>query len=296
MRGQLQSSMSTVRILFLARYRIPHAVFALQWDRFLQDIDSTVVASPVPKHELWPIFDRHQIDVRDWHYISDDVVYRNYPEINRWVFEGDYRTYWLRQQAIKLAFLDVIQADVMLMHDPDTFMIEPYRCVEDGVLNFMALQHTTQGSYNGMFESITGLPRQTPHCFVTELVPVRNKHLQALKQYLYHRHGGLWLDALIDNCPAMPTVPPWGNGNMIKWFSEYEFMGNWALTQEPARFQFQRRYEYHSLDQLQHLDTDQYNAVCDAVPDLTNSMQYDEQTGMVPHFDLYRRWVNDAIS
>ena len=93
----------------------------------------------------------------------------------------------------------------------------------------------------------------------------------------------------------MPTIPPWGTGNLIKWFSEYEFMGNWALTQEPAWFQFQRRFEYDSLDKLRDLDASRFNAVCDAVPDLTQSMQYDYATGTVVDFDRYRAWVNAAI-
>lgn len=287
--------MSTVRVLFLARYRIPHAMFALQWDRYLEGVDHTVVASPVPRQELWPIFERYGINTATWDYINDDVIYQKYPEVNNWVFDGDYRTFWLRQQAIKLAFLDVIDADVMLMHDPDTFMIEPYRCVQDDVLNFMVLENTTQGSYDGMFESITGLPRQTPHCFVTELVPVKRQHVASMKQYLTQRHDRPWLDALIENCPGMPTVPPWGNGNLIKWFSEYEFLGNWALTQEPATFQFQRRYEYDRLELLEQLDATRYNAVCDAVPDLSLSMQFDYETGTVVDFDRYQAWVNEAI-
>ena len=287
--------MSTVRILFLARYRIPHALFSLQWDHYLEGIDYTVVATPLTHDELWPMFERYHIDTTGWQLVSDDLVYRDYPEVNNWVFPDDFRTYWLRQQAIKLAFLDIVQEDVMLMHDPDTFMIEPYRCVRDGMLNFMALENTTQGSYNGMFEAITGLPRQTPHCFVTELVPVKNQHLQELKRTMQQRHGSRWLDALIDHCTSLPTVPPWGKGNLIKWFSEYEFMGNWALTQEPARFQFQRRFEYDNLDALQCLEAGRFNAVCDAVPDLTRSMQYDYNTGTVINFDRYKSWVDAAI-
>ena len=287
--------MSTVRILFLARYRIPHALFSLQWDHFLEGIDRTIVATPLTRDELWPMFDRYDIDTSNWDIVSDDLVYRDYPEVNHWVFADDFRTFWLRQQAIKLAFLDIIQEDVMLMHDPDTFMIEPYRCVQDGVLNFMALENTTQGSYDGMFEAITGYPRQTPHCFVTELVPVKRQQLEDLKSHLRDRHGGLWLDALIENCTSMPTIPPWGTGNLIKWFSEYEFLGNWALTQEPATFQFQRRYEYDNLDLLKSLDASRYNAVCDAVPDITRSMQYDYDTGTVVNFEQYREWVNAAI-
>ena len=69
------------------------------------------------------MFERYNIDTSNWELVSDDLVYRDYPQVNNWVFEDDFRTYWLRQQAIKLSFLDIIQEDVMLMHDPDTFML-----------------------------------------------------------------------------------------------------------------------------------------------------------------------------
>lgn len=289
--------MAVARLLFLANYRVPHALFSLQWDHYLQGIDHTIVASPVEKDQLWPLFDQYGIDVTGWHYVNDAEVYRSHPEVNNWMLPNDYRTTWLRQQAIKMAFLDLIREDVMLMHDPDTFAIEPYRCVNaDGTLNFFALKDVTQGSYEGMFKAITGLPRQTSHCFVTELVPVKCQHFQNMIDHICDRYTGNWLDAIITNCPSMPTVPPWGQGEHIKWFSEYEFLGNWSLTQEPATWQWQKRFEYAYLDQLRYLDTHQFNAVCDAVPDLQQSMVLDWQTGQIPQFDQYREWVNAGLS
>ena len=73
--------MNTVRVLFLARYRIPHALFSLQWDHYIQGIDRTIVATPLTRDELWPMFDRYGIDTTDWELVSDDVVYRDYPEV-----------------------------------------------------------------------------------------------------------------------------------------------------------------------------------------------------------------------
>jgi hypothetical protein len=52
----------TTRILFLARYRIPHACFSLQWDHNLVDVDRTIIASPVPQAEIWSAFQAHGID------------------------------------------------------------------------------------------------------------------------------------------------------------------------------------------------------------------------------------------
>ena len=138
--------MTVARILFLAKYRVPHACFALQWDHNLEGVDYTIVSSPVPKEELWPVFHKYGIDTTNFEYLPDSVIYERYPEINNWVFPDDYRGWWLRQQALKLSVLDHVQEEVMLMHDPDTFMIEPYRCYHDGKLNLLALMNTTQGS------------------------------------------------------------------------------------------------------------------------------------------------------
>lgn len=288
--------MAVARILFLAKYRVPHAIFSLQWDHFLQGVDYTIVATPMPKHELWPVFDRYGIDTSNWRYICDDEIYQRYPQVNNWVFPDDYRGWWLRQQAIKLSYLDLIQEDVMLMHDPDTFMIEPYRCYQDGVLNMMTLMNTTQGSYEGVFHNITGLNRATPHCFVTELVPVRARDWRRLCDLLHERWPDRhWLDAIIDAVPGMPTVPPWGNGNIIKWFSEYELLGGWAVLQGDVVYQAQRRFEYDCLHKLSDLDPHQSNAVCDAVPDLSLSMQFDWQNLEVQDFDRFRTMVNQCL-
>jgi len=290
--------MSVYRVLFLAEYRVPHACFSLQWDPMLQGIDNTIVAHTpnLDPDLLTRVFRNHGIDSSAWEYVSDSVIFQRYPQVNNWVFDGDYRTYWLRQQAIKLSYVDMLDADVMLMHDPDTFMIEPYRCYHDGVLNLMTLMHTTQGSYTGVFESITGITQTTPHCFVTELAAVRKQDWLAMRELLQARWPNKhWLDAIIDAVPGMPTVPPWGNGNMIKWFSEYEFLGNWSVHRGDVTYHEQRRFEYDDLARLSDLDPSRFNAVCDAVPDLRSSMQFDWHDLRVVDFDRYLDMVQQRL-
>lgn len=287
--------MNVTRLLFLARYRVPHALFSMQWDRYLLGVDRTVVVSPVPQQELWAAFDRYDIDVSRLEYLADQEFVPRYPEIDHWVFEDDYRGPWLRQQAVKLAALDYLHYDVALMWDPDTFMTQPYECVDqhDG-LCLMALFDTTHGSYNGQTERILGFPRQTDHCFVTEFMPVKKSHQLALRQHLEDLHSRPWLDAIIDHAPQMPTVPPWGTGNVIRWFSEYELLGNWAMHRESVSFYQQKRFEYACLDQLSQFDPSRYNAVCDAIPDLSQSMRFDWETMTVPGFHQYRSMLRDV--
>lgn len=271
----------------------------MQWDHNILGIDRTIVCSPVPRDDLWRAFDAYDIDTSRFEYISDDVVYQQYPEVNNWVFPDDYRGWWLRQQAIKLSYLDYIGDEAMLMWDPDTFLIEPYRCynAKTKTLNFMSLLNTEQGSYNRVFEAITGLDKVTPHCFVTEFVPVRGQDWRRLRSHLDQRWPGKhWLDAIIDPVPGWPAHPPWHFEGTIKWFSEYEFVGNWAARQGNVTYQGQRRFEYDSLDKLSLLDPRQFNAVCDAVPDLSLSMQFDWDQLIVPNFDRYRDMVLEALA
>lgn len=285
--------MSIVRVLFLAEYRVPHACFALQWDHNLLNIDYTIIATPMSREKLEPVWYKYNIDSSKFVYINDDIIYKNYPEVNNWVFDDDYRGWWLRQQAIKLAYLDIIDADVMLMHDADTFMIEPYCCYSNYTLNLLCLLNTTQDSYTGVFEAITGISHPSPHCFVTELCAVRKTDFITLRQHIQQRWPDKkWLDAIIDAVPGMPTVPPWGTGNIIKWFSEYELLGNWAVTQGNIAYQEQRRFEYNNLNDIAGFSTE-HNAICDAIPDLSQSLQINWDTLEIPGFTELKEYVSN---
>ena len=286
--------MTVARVLFLARYRIPHACMSMQFDNFLEGIDRTVISSPVPKDELWAIFKQYNIDTTNFDYLPDSKILPLYPEIEHWMFKDDYRGPWLRQQALKLSVIDYLDDEVVLMHDPDTFMVEPYCCYRNGQLNYLILPNTTHGSYDGVMESVLGIPRQTPHCFVTELVPVLREDWINLKETLERRHQKHFLDDIIENVNGMPTIPPWGTGNLIKWFSEYEFVGNWAVSQRKVDFQEQRRFEYDNLEKLQNF-TREYNCFADAVPDLRLSLLWDNESSSIIEFDRYLTMIKQTL-
>lgn len=287
--------MTVSRVLFLAKYRVPHAAFAMQFDHNLQGIDYTVIASPMTKDELEPVWGKYNIDSSRFQYVNDEIIYRKYPEVNNWVFHDDYRGWWLRQQAIKLAYLDYLNEDIMLMHDADTFMTEAYNPFVNNKLNMLTLMNTCQGSYNGVFEAVTGLPHQSPHCFVTELCAVSKMDFVCLRHHIEERFPKTkWLDAIINAVPGMPTVPPWGNGNIIKWFSEYELLGNWATYRGRLTLQEQRRYEYNTLHKISSFGKE-HNAVCDAIPDLSQSMLMDWDTLEIPKFHQLLKAVYEQL-
>jgi len=150
--------MTSAKILYLARYRVPHAIMSLQpeFTKHLIGVDRTCIASPVPKDELWTVFEQYGVDTSNFDYAPDSEIYRLYPEVNNWVFDGDYRTYWLRQQAIKFAFLDMLDYDLMIMHDCDCLLIRDYQPFKDGKLNFMVLENERHSW--GYYESIKNVP------------------------------------------------------------------------------------------------------------------------------------------
>jgi hypothetical protein len=87
------SDMSVARVLFLAKYRVPHAAFAMQFDHYLQDVGRTVIATPLTREELEPVWHKYNIDSSRFEYVNDSVIYQQYPEVNNWVFpivDGGY--------------------------------------------------------------------------------------------------------------------------------------------------------------------------------------------------------------
>jgi hypothetical protein len=243
------------------------------------------------------VFEKYGIDTAKLDYAPDSEIYRIYPEVNNWVFDGDYRTYWLRQQAIKFAFLDYLNYDLMIMHDCDCLLIRPYKPIKDGVLNFQVLENERHSW--GYYESIKnglGFDRLTPHCFISENVPVLKQDFNDLVKFLEEKHQKKWLDAMIDSCPPEPTVPPWGNGELIRWFSEYEFIGNWTMSRRPITQEFQRRYHYDDMEKIGDFDPNYHTAVCDAVPDLSRSLQMDWEKKEVVNFNYYMDKIRETLA
>ena len=267
--------MTSVKIVYLARYRVPHAVMALQpeFSQHLIGVDRTCIASPVPQEELWPIFEKYGIDTSKFDYAPDSEIYRLYPEVNNWVFEDDYRGWWLRQQAIKMAFLDYLDYDLMVMNDPDCILIRDYEPFKNGKLNYMVLENQRHSwGYYETIKNALGIERQTPHCFISEYVPVLKQDITDLRLFLEKKHQRKWLDAIIDNCPGEATVPPWGKGELIRWVSEYEFLGNWTMSRREITTEPQHRYMYDDMSKIGGFDPDYHTAVCDAIPDLSHSV------------------------
>jgi hypothetical protein len=172
-----------------------------------------------------------------------------YPAMSAWNLTGDNRGSWLFQQALKLASLDDIGAEFVFIQDADAFCVTPYQCETNNQLNLFYIPNTSHApGYYEAFQNITGLPRQTPHCFVCDMMPVRKTDWIELRTLIEQRTGQHFLNAIIENTP-------WDYVAGVKWFSEYELLGNWVVSQyEHYELIEQHRYEYKNLEHLTHRD------------------------------------------
>jgi hypothetical protein len=271
------------RALFIAGYRIPHACLTLQFDKYLEHIDQTYIFTNVEIEYLDSVFQKYKIDTSNFIYVHDREMDARWPTMQNWVYEDDYRGTWLYQQALKLAGIEYCDADVTLIQDPDSFCIKPYKCLSDDNIPtlFILPNETHSPGYYYALDSL-GITRQTPHCFVSEFMPVFKEDWLKAKHTLEQRNNCDAFDAIIN---AVPFEPAWHVERGLKWFSEYEFLGNWTMTQREVVMTEQRRFQYKSLDELGNLSLD-YNCACDAIPRLEDSIQFDFDTKTIIDFEL----------
>jgi len=250
------------RVLMVGAHRIGNACLSLQFDHNLQKFDQTHVVSPLPGERLDQLFSTHNIDTTGFEYTTDYQLIEQYPELATWHLGGDYRGSWLLQQALKLHMLDHVDADVIFIQDADSFCTEPYQCLVDDKINLFHLPNTSHTwEYYRAFENITGLLRQSPHCFVCDMMPVFKSDWSNLKQAVHQRFEKSWLQVFLEQTP-------WDYVANVKWFSEYECLANWALSQH-SQYQLteQYRFEYKSIEQLTHHDLPQkFNLISDKSP------------------------------
>ena len=270
--------MKIARALFIASYRLSHACLGMQFDHYLKNIDQTYIFTDCEPAFIDGVLQRYGIDTSKFVYVQDREMDALYPTLRNWWFDGDHRGSWLYQQALKMASLDYIDADVIMIQDPDTFCIEPYHLIVDGKPNYFILpnERHTDGYYQ-VLENCLGIERQTEHCFVSEFMPMFKEDWLSLKHSAESRNNKNVFDAIID---AVPIEPYDG----LRWFSEYEFLANWTMTQRPIEMTVQRRFQYKTLADIGLLSRD-YNCACDAIPKLADSIVLDFNTGIVTDFD-----------
>jgi len=268
--------LKVARALFVGVYRIPHACLTLKFDQYLERVDQTYIFTNYNTKYLDRIFSKYA-DTSKFIYVHDDEMDARWPTMRKWFLDNDPRGSWLYQQALKMASIEYCDADVTLIQDPDTFCIKPYSCLTDDgkpILFILPNERHSQGYYLAL--NSLGIKRQTPHCFVSEFMPVYKEDWLSAKHTVEQISGRDVFDSILDAVPYEGTV---------KWFSEYEFLGNWMMTRREVEMTEQKRFQYKTLAELDNLSLD-YNCACDAIPKLADSLQFDWTTETVQDFDV----------
>ena len=81
-----------------------------------------------------------------------------------------------------------------------------------------------------------------------------------------------------------------------RWLSEYELIGNWAMSRREIHMQPQRRYMYDDMNKIGGFDPDYHTAICDAVPNLSLSVQFDWEKQEVSDFDRWMDLIRQKLS
>jgi hypothetical protein len=252
----------TARIMPVGAHRIGNACLSLQFDHNLDQFDNTYIVSPLAGDRLQKVFERYNIDTTGFVYLTDQDLIDAYPQINNWYLTNDYRGSWLFQQALKLACIDHVDADLVFVQDADTWCSQPYSCLVEQELNLFYQPNVSHHwGYYKASENLTGLPRPYTHSFVCDMMPVFKRDWVALRNRISNTFSGHWLDAVIDQTP-------WDYTNGVKWFSEYELLANWSVYQNPnIVLTQQHRFEFKKLEALTHRDFPaDFNVVSDKNP------------------------------
>ena len=262
-------------------HRIGNACLSLQFDSFLNQFDQTYIVSPLAGDRLQRVFEQYNIDTTNFVFLTDQQITDQYPEINNWYLTNDYRGSWLFQQALKLACVDLVDADILFLQDADTFCTQPYSCVIDQQLNLFFQPNTDhQWGYYQAVKNLTGHARLTTNSFVCDMMPVFKKDWLSLKNHISNTFTGHWLDTIIDQTP-------WDHVASVKWFSEYELLANWSLLHNAdTQLTEQKRFEFKSLEALTHRDFPvDFNVISDKNP-MGYLLRFDYATDTVHNLDV----------
>lgn len=275
--------------MFVGGYRMGHALMAFQFDHFLEGIDCTYIVTNIAEKHYQASLRKYGLDANRFQYVNDRDLIDAYPEILNWDQPGDYRGTWLRQQALKIASLDYFDYETILIQDPDTFAIQPYRCFDGQVPNFFVLPNITHSNgYYWAIEKGLGIKRQTKDCFVSEFMPFLKQDWHTMRSLLETRHSKSFLDGIIDNCQRE-------SGTNLIWFSEYEYLANYVMTQRPITTTVQKRFEIRKLADIENINSHEYNCYVDACPSLDDSILFEFTTNTVVDFDQIYQSISSRI-
>lgn len=240
-------TMTMTRVMLVAPHKIAESVITLLHDHHLSpppDRTIVVLASrrdnkilpgiyPVDLGDrndldLLALYQHHGIDTQNFEVLHDADVLQQF-EKDHGVFRWGY---WIMQQMIKLLMLDRFSTEstVMLLHDCDTFHIQPVNFLHHDSIRMLSLPASRADPhylrYVDLF--IDQAPSMPDISFITEIMPVLSQDWRDLVHHVELKHQRPWLDVILDQLAQDYAA------RISLWFSEYELLARWCLRQHPA--------------------------------------------------------------
>lgn len=228
------------RYIFVGRDRLGDLALQLRPHEMFQDgFDNTTVVSPIPRAEIEAFLFPYALGSRI-NIVNDQDIIDRYPDIIKIKDKAhhpdcDIRG-WLMQQFLKLACLDISDANITVIQDPDCFWLRPWQQLDaQGQPRMLWYDYDEPDDYLDVFHRLTGLEYQRPraHSLVTEFMMVTRDDWSSLKSIIEQRAGCDWVQAIID------AIQP--NAEGATWFSEYELLGNWIIYRRQPEMIYERR-------------------------------------------------------
>ena len=269
------------RLMFVASTKVIESVLTLQFDKFLNPQPTQTViylGSVVEPGRRWrnpvdllKIYQEHGIDTSTFTVVHDLDILEQYDQLNLY---GNFN-FWIRQQLIKFLAIENCQSENILVQDSDIILTKPYQYLannEPVPYVLKNVQHDAE--YYEFVEKFTGRSRQTPDSFITDIFPLKKSYWQSLKKQIEAKYNLSWIDAFKHELKQK-------TGHI--WFSEYEILGNWMLTQNPNLQTVVQTPFYIESRQSNMIKDRNWNHL-EYHPDITNAVSIRLYDNM-PHLD-----------
>lgn len=204
--------------------RIAEAMVTLSFDyRLNPSPDHTILISPYTEQEFCVLFDRFNVEYKNFTVVHDDY-FKQYYDLEQW-----WTLPWYRQQALKFCALDHYDSDWFLIQDCDLVLLKPYDIFVNGKINFKLedFWNPYQKIYCDMAEQITGLKQVLPGSTVNEILACGKQDWLGLKNIIENKHSRSFWEVI-------PKIRPFEE---LQWLSEYELLAMY-ITNHRDQWQY----------------------------------------------------------
>jgi hypothetical protein len=236
-----------IKLICVGPHRVGEMILQLQNNKiFIDHHDKIFIVTSIDVDKIKKLLIQFDIDMTNIVIISDDDIIAKYPQFSDFMRRTNHTGWWIKQQIIKLCCLDYYDYNQMIIHDPDALWIRSVDSQISDQPDMYFWHYNEPELYYRSAEAITGIARQTPYSLVCDYMKITKNDWASLKQTIESRFKKDWMTSIGQN--LFPDSSGW------IWFSEYELLGNWIISQRKPNLILQRRLEIKNLEDLKFLD------------------------------------------